>query len=92
MTPYVQYLQYSKGKIERSGLFHYKGNMRSTITSCHIYGASKVATYDARYLLPIVTKQSELLEKLRLKNPLCKFSCSNYHNPSINELCNFFLY
>ena len=54
MTPYVKYLQYSKGKIERSGLFHYKGNMRSTVTSHCIYGASKVATSDARYLLHVV--------------------------------------
>ena len=54
MTPYVKYLQYSKGKIERSELFHYKGNMRSTVTSHRIYGASKVTSYDARYLLPIV--------------------------------------
>ena len=54
MTPYVQYFQYSKGKIEKSGLFHYKGNMRSTITSRCIYGASKVAAYNARYLLPIL--------------------------------------
>ena len=54
MTPYVQYLQYSKGKIERSGIFRYKGNMWSIVTSHRIYGASKVAAYDARYLLPIV--------------------------------------
>ena len=54
MTPYVQYLQYSKGKIEISRLFQYKANMRSTIASCCIYGASKVAAYDATYLLPIV--------------------------------------
>ena len=57
MTPYVQYLQYSMGKIERSGFFHYKGKMRSTVTSCHIYGASKATTYDARYLLPIVKNE-----------------------------------
>ena len=53
MTPYMQYLQYYKGKIERSGLFHYKGNMRSIVISRHIYGASKVAAYDARYPLPL---------------------------------------
>ena len=53
MIPYVKLLQYSKGKIERNGLFHHKGNMRSIVTSCHIYGASKATTYDARYLLPI---------------------------------------
>ena len=64
MTPYVQYLQYSKGKIERSGLFHYKGNMRSTITSCRINSALKVVAYDARYLLPIVKNKVSFWENL----------------------------
>ena len=64
MTPYVQYLQYSKGKIERSGLFHYKGNMRSIATSCRIYGASKVTAYDAMYLPPIVKNKVNFWEKL----------------------------
>ena len=64
MNPYVQYLQYSKGDIERSGLFYYKGNMRSTATSRRIYGASKATAYDARYLLPIVKNKVNFYKNL----------------------------
>ena len=64
MNPYVQYLQYSKGKIERSGLFHYEGNLRSSVTSRRIYGALEVAAYDARYLLPIVKNKVNLQKNL----------------------------